>query len=139
VSKAITVIVEVREGNIELESLLIDEQNGLDEYEWFQEMYQGGPELMLFDTLKPKDGRYEIVGELVSENIQTDQGDEYDEYFHVISTKKLMNLRLNATILGYRVTLFWAWYDMWFGAYYDRKSKSLYLGMFPTLMLRIRK
>lgn len=31
------------------------------------------------------------------------------------------------------VRFIFAWYDLWVGAYYDRKSRSLYLLPVPTL------
>lgn len=36
-----------------------------------------------------------------------------------------------------RVTVAWAWYDLWIGAYIDRKNKILYICPFPTLLLTI--
>lgn len=40
---------------------------------------------------------------------------------------------------GYRweVRLFFAWYDFWIGAYYDRKSQSVYICLLPMIVLHI--
>lgn len=35
-----------------------------------------------------------------------------------------------------RIRLFFAWYDFWVGAYYDRK-RTLYIGLLPMCMLKI--
>ena len=32
---------------------------------------------------------------------------------------------------------FWAWYDVWFGAYYDRKTKHLYVCLFPCCVFEL--
>lgn len=32
-----------------------------------------------------------------------------------------------------RVGFFWRWYDLWVGAYWDRRARVLYLCPFPTL------
>lgn len=33
--------------------------------------------------------------------------------------------------------VFFAWYDLWIGAYYDRKARYLYLCPLPTLVIMI--
>lgn len=33
--------------------------------------------------------------------------------------------------------LFFAWYDLWVGAFWDRKSRTLYLALIPTIVLSI--
>ena len=35
------------------------------------------------------------------------------------------------------IRLFVAWYDMWIGAYWDRKSRALYLLPLPMLGVRV--
>ena len=37
-----------------------------------------------------------------------------------------------------RVKLILAWYDLWIGAYYDRKDRALYL-MIPMIGVRISR
>lgn len=36
-----------------------------------------------------------------------------------------------------RVRVFFAWYDLWVGAYYDRNEKTLYICPLPTLVFRV--
>ena len=36
-----------------------------------------------------------------------------------------------------RVRLFFAWYDFWIGAYYDRREKVLYICPLPMLVIRV--
>lgn len=36
-----------------------------------------------------------------------------------------------------RVRLFFRWYDLWVGAYFDRKGRSLYVCPLPTLGVRV--
>jgi len=36
-----------------------------------------------------------------------------------------------------KVTTFFAWYDLWIGAYYDRKYKQLYICPLPTIVIQI--
>lgn len=38
-----------------------------------------------------------------------------------------------------RIRLFWAWYDFWVGAYYDRKDRVLYVCPLPTVVIRIER
>jgi len=35
-----------------------------------------------------------------------------------------------------KIRLFWAWYDLWVGAYFNRKG-SLYIAILPTVILQI--
>jgi hypothetical protein len=37
-----------------------------------------------------------------------------------------------------RITLIFAWYDLWIGAYYDRERRALYL-MVPMAGVRITR
>lgn len=32
-----------------------------------------------------------------------------------------------------------AWYDMWIGAYWDRKTRVLYICLLPTLLLEVSR
>lgn len=32
----------------------------------------------------------------------------------------------------------WAWYDLWVGAYWDRRSRVLYVCPLPTLVIEFR-
>ena len=34
--------------------------------------------------------------------------------------------------------IFFAWYDFWFGAYYDRKRQTLYVCPIPTIVIQIQ-
>ena len=36
-----------------------------------------------------------------------------------------------------KVTAFFAWYDLWIGAYYDRKYRQLYICPLPTIVIQI--
>lgn len=36
-----------------------------------------------------------------------------------------------------KIRFSFAWYDLWIGAYIDRKHKKLYICPFPTLLLTI--
>ena len=36
-----------------------------------------------------------------------------------------------------RFRLFFAWYDLWVGAYWDRKARTLYLAPIPTVVLEV--
>lgn len=36
-----------------------------------------------------------------------------------------------------RVRVFWAWYDIWIGVYWNRKARTLYLILIPTLVLAL--
>ena len=38
-----------------------------------------------------------------------------------------------------RMSLAFAWYDLWVGAFYDRKARVLYVCPFPTLLLTYRR
>ena len=38
-----------------------------------------------------------------------------------------------------RVRFFFAWYDGWFGYYWDRKARALYLCPFPWFVFRFAK
>lgn len=38
-----------------------------------------------------------------------------------------------------KLTIFFAWYDFWIGAYYDRKDKILYICPFFCIVLKIEK
>lgn len=145
-SQPISVIVEVRDGVITANPIIGEEERVtggelLRDVDWFWDVFHHDPQMMLFGYREIKDGKYKVVGILTRESASGARGvgRVYCDSFKIEEFKKLMTPEINATILGYRVTLFWAWYDMWLGAYWDRESKSLYLGILPTLMLRIRK
>ena len=36
-----------------------------------------------------------------------------------------------------KVRIFIAWYDMWIGAFYDRKQKTLYVCILPCVVIKI--
>jgi hypothetical protein len=38
---------------------------------------------------------------------------------------------------GPRISLFFRWYDLWIGAYYDRESSALYLCPIPMFGIKI--
>ncbi len=38
-----------------------------------------------------------------------------------------------------KVRVYWAWYDLWIGAYWDRRGRTLYLCPLPTLVIRIAR
>jgi hypothetical protein len=38
-----------------------------------------------------------------------------------------------------RLRVFWAWYDLWVGAYWDRKARILYICPFPTVVISISR
>jgi hypothetical protein len=38
-----------------------------------------------------------------------------------------------------KIKPFFAWYDMWIGAYWDRKKRALYICLLPCCVIRIRK
>ena len=38
-----------------------------------------------------------------------------------------------------KVKLFFAWYDMWIGAYWSKEKKTLYICLLPTIVISIRK
>jgi hypothetical protein len=40
--------------------------------------------------------------------------------------------------LHMKVRLMFAWYDMWIGAFWDRKSRSLYLFPLPMIGMKIQ-
>lgn len=35
--------------------------------------------------------------------------------------------------------IYWAWYDMWVGAYWDRKNRVLYVCPIPCLIIEVRR
>jgi len=35
------------------------------------------------------------------------------------------------------ISVFFAWFDLWIGAYWDRKKKVLYICPLPTLVIKI--
>jgi len=37
------------------------------------------------------------------------------------------------------ISLDWLWYDGWMGYYWDRQSRTLYIGLLPTVILRFRR
>lgn len=37
-----------------------------------------------------------------------------------------------------KITLMFAWYDLWVGAFWDRKSRCLYLFPLPMIGIRIQ-
>lgn len=37
-----------------------------------------------------------------------------------------------------RVSLSFAWYDLWIGAYYDRRNKTLYVCPLPCCLVEVR-
>jgi hypothetical protein len=36
-----------------------------------------------------------------------------------------------------KISVFWAWYDLWVGAYWDRKNRDLYVCLIPTLVIKL--
>jgi hypothetical protein len=38
-----------------------------------------------------------------------------------------------------KVSLFFAWYDLWIGAYYDRKNRTLYVCPLPMIVIKIER
>lgn len=38
-----------------------------------------------------------------------------------------------------RIRLRWCWYDLWMGAYWDRKSRVLYVCLVPTVVIEVSK
>lgn len=47
------------------------------------------------------------------------------------------NNTLDRLYLSDRISFIFAWYDMWIGAYYDRKEKVLYICPIPMCVIRI--
>ncbi len=39
---------------------------------------------------------------------------------------------------GEEVKVFFAWYDMWIGAYWDRDTRTLYICPFPMIVIAIK-
>ena len=39
---------------------------------------------------------------------------------------------------GWKLKLFFAWYDLWIGAYIDRRGKSVYLCLIPMIVLKFQ-
>lgn len=37
------------------------------------------------------------------------------------------------------ITLFFAWYDCWVGAFYDQKKRTLYLCPLPCVVMKIKR
>ena len=37
-----------------------------------------------------------------------------------------------------KLRLFFAWYDLWVGAFWDRKARKLYVALIPTIVLEVR-
>jgi hypothetical protein len=38
-----------------------------------------------------------------------------------------------------KASLFFAWYDLWIGAYYDRKNRTLYICPLPMIVIKIER
>jgi hypothetical protein len=38
-----------------------------------------------------------------------------------------------------KISFFFAWYDLWVGAYYDRKNRIIYVCPLPCCVLSFRK
>ena len=36
-----------------------------------------------------------------------------------------------------RIVVFFAWYDLWIGAYYDRAFQRLFICLIPTIVISI--
>jgi len=36
------------------------------------------------------------------------------------------------------VRLLWKWYDLWIGAYWDRRNRVLYICPLPTIVIEVR-
>jgi len=36
-----------------------------------------------------------------------------------------------------KVSIFFAWYDFWIGAYYDRAKRILYVCPFPMIVIKV--
>ena len=41
------------------------------------------------------------------------------------------------TILGYKISVFHAWYDGWIGYFWDSKKRVLYTTLIPTVVIKI--
>lgn len=44
---------------------------------------------------------------------------------------------MSRNVLKRRITIFFAWYDMWVGAYWDRNKRILYVCPLPMLVVAI--
>ncbi len=38
-----------------------------------------------------------------------------------------------------KVGISWKWFDLWVGAYWDRKARALYVCLLPTVVLSFRR
>jgi hypothetical protein len=38
-----------------------------------------------------------------------------------------------------KASLFFAWYDLWIGAYYDRKNCTLYICPLPMIVIKLER
>jgi hypothetical protein len=38
-----------------------------------------------------------------------------------------------------KISVFFRWYDLWIGAYWDRKTKALYVCLLPMVGLKIER
>ena len=56
----------------------------------------------------------------------------------VVLTTKQKEMRIGHIEIGNRVSLIFAWYDLWIGAYYDRKKRTLYILPIPTVGIKIQ-
>lgn len=45
--------------------------------------------------------------------------------------------RINDALAAVRVTVGWRWFDLWVGAYVDRKGRAVYVCLLPTVYVRI--
>ena len=43
------------------------------------------------------------------------------------------------TFCGFRIQIFWAWYNCWIGFYWDRESQHLYVCPIPMVVIEICK
>ena len=39
----------------------------------------------------------------------------------------------------YKITIHFKWYDLWVGAFIDRKNETLYICLIPTIVIKIKR
>ena len=40
--------------------------------------------------------------------------------------------------MSFQVSLFFAWYDMWIGIYWDQKQRALYICPLPCCVIKLK-